>query len=108
MSQASVDVTKEKLLQEFTAVVSETEQLIKSVAGASGEKADALRVGVEQRLASAGERLAKIRADSVEQASAAAKATDEYVQGNPWRAIGIAALIAGAAGIVAGLLIQRR
>jgi ElaB/YqjD/DUF883 family membrane-anchored ribosome-binding protein len=108
MNQAPADVTKEKLFQEFTTVVAETEQLIKSVAGAGGEKADAIRASVGESLASAGERMAKIRGDAIAQASAAARATDEYVQGNPWRAIGIAALLAGATGVVAGLLIARR
>jgi ElaB/YqjD/DUF883 family membrane-anchored ribosome-binding protein len=40
----------------------------------------------------------------VARTKAAAKATDEYVHGHPWQAIGIAASI----GVVIGLLIGRR
>jgi ElaB/YqjD/DUF883 family membrane-anchored ribosome-binding protein len=103
-----VDATSEKLFREFTTVVAETEQLIKSVAGAGGEKAGVLKANIEQRLASAGEQLSKIREDAVTQASAAARSTDEYVQENPWRSVGIVAALAAAAGLIAGLLISRR
>jgi ElaB/YqjD/DUF883 family membrane-anchored ribosome-binding protein len=108
MNQTPSDVTKEKLLQEFNAVIAETEQLLKSVAGAGSLKAGALKTSVEQGLAAAGDRLAKIREESLGQATAAARATDEYVQGNPWRAVGLAAALAGITGLVAGLLIARR
>jgi len=37
-------------------------------------------------------------------ADSAAKATDEYVRANPWKAVGIGAL----AGFVLGLLVTRR
>jgi ElaB/YqjD/DUF883 family membrane-anchored ribosome-binding protein len=108
MNQVPTENTKEKLFQEFTTVVAETEQLIKSVAGAGSDKAGAIKASLEQGLASAEARMAKIRGDALAQATAAAKATDEYVQGNPWRSIGIAAALAAVGGLVAGLLISRR
>jgi ElaB/YqjD/DUF883 family membrane-anchored ribosome-binding protein len=40
----------------------------------------------------------------VEKTKVAAKATDEFVQENPWKAVGIGT----AAGIVIGMLISRR
>jgi len=45
---------------------------------------------------------------SLAQASAACKATDEYVQDNPWRSVGIVAAVAAVGGLLAGLLISRR
>jgi len=108
MNDAQTVVTNEKLLEEFNTVVSETEQLLKSLAGAGGQKAGALRADVEQRLATAGERLAKIREEALGQAGAAVRATDQYVHGNPWRTAGIAALLAAIAGLIAGVLIARR
>jgi ElaB/YqjD/DUF883 family membrane-anchored ribosome-binding protein len=101
-------VTKEQLLDEFNTVLAETEQLLASVANAGTDKAGALKASVEQGLASAGERLARIRDASREQANAAARATDAYVQESPWRAVGIAAALAGAVGLVAGMLLSRR
>jgi ElaB/YqjD/DUF883 family membrane-anchored ribosome-binding protein len=108
MSQTPSDVTKEKLLDEFNTVIAETEQLLKSVANAGSVKAGAFKTSVEQGLAAAGDRLAKIREESLSQANAAVTATDEYVQGNPWRAVGLVAALAGMTGLVAGLLIARR
>ena len=108
MKTHAPEVTKEKLLDDFNTVLAETEQLLSSVANASSDKAGALKASVEQSLASAGERLARIRDASREQAAAAARATDAYVQESPWRAVGIAAALAAAIGLAAGLLISRR
>ena len=46
MNQVPVENTKDKLFQEFTTVVSETEQLIKSVAGAGSDKAGAIKASL--------------------------------------------------------------
>ena len=108
MKTIAPEVTKEKLLDEFNTVLVETEQLLASVANASSDKAGALKASVEQGLASAGERLARIRDASAEQAKVAARATDDYVQESPWRAVGIAAALAAAAGLVAGMLLARK
>ena len=108
MNQVPAENTKEKLFQDFTTVVTETEQLIKCVAGAGTDKAGAIKASLEQGLASAEARMAKIRVDAIAQASAACKATDEYVQGNPWRSVGIVAAVAAIGGLLAGLLIARR
>jgi ElaB/YqjD/DUF883 family membrane-anchored ribosome-binding protein len=108
MNKIPADTTKEKLFQEFNTVVAETEQLIKTAAGAGSDKASALKASLANEFTAAGERLARIRDDAVTQCSTVAKTTDEYVQGNPWRSVGIVAALAGAAGLVAGLLISRR
>jgi ElaB/YqjD/DUF883 family membrane-anchored ribosome-binding protein len=108
MSHAQTPVTKERLSQEFQTVVAETEQLLSSLAGAGNEKAGALKSSVAESLAAAGQRLAKIREEALSQACASARATDEYVKADPWRAIGIFAGAAAVAGFVAGLVIARR
>jgi ElaB/YqjD/DUF883 family membrane-anchored ribosome-binding protein len=108
MSHATTEVTKEKLFEDFNAVVAETEQLLNSLAGAGADKAGAMRASVEQGLAAAGERLAQIRAASIAQAQASAHATDEYVHTHPWQSIGVTAAVAALAGLAAGLMIARR
>ena len=108
MSHAQTAVTKERLTEEFQAVVAETEQLLASLAGAGNEKAGALKASITESLAAAGERLAKIREQAVSQACTSARATDEYVKADPWRAIGIFAGTAALVGFVAGLVIARR
>jgi ElaB/YqjD/DUF883 family membrane-anchored ribosome-binding protein len=55
MNPTPSDVTKERLYDEFNTVVAETEQLIKSVASASSDKAGVLKESVEKSLAAAGE-----------------------------------------------------
>jgi ElaB/YqjD/DUF883 family membrane-anchored ribosome-binding protein len=108
MSQIPSDATKEKLFDEFNTVVAETQQLLKSIAHEGGDKAGAFRANLEKGLATAGERLAKIREESLKQAGDAARATDEYVHENPWQVVGAVAMFAAIAGLFAGLLIARR
>ena len=102
------DVNKERLLDEFQTVVAETENLLKSVAAAGTDKSAMLRGNVDQALATARLRLAEIREKSVAKANAAAVATDEYVQENPWRAMGVVALFSALAGLVVGIAVTRR
>lgn len=108
MSRVPVQVTKERLSEELHTVVAETEQLLASLAGAGNEKAGALKASIAESLADAGERLSKIREQAVSQACASARATDDYVKADPWRAIGIVAGVFAIAGVVTGLLVARR
>lgn len=108
MTQHAHEVTKEQLIQEFNLVVAETEQLLKSVANAGGEKAGALRTSVEQNLAIAKDRLRNLQQAATEKTRAAARATDEYAHDHPWQAIGIAAGLSLVIGAVIGLLLNRR
>jgi ElaB/YqjD/DUF883 family membrane-anchored ribosome-binding protein len=59
---------------------------------------------VEGNLQDAGESLAKAQKLLTKQAQVAADATDEYVHANPWKAVAIA----GAAGLLIGLLLNIR
>lgn len=102
------EVTKDQLIQEYNSVVSETEQLLKSVGSAGAEGAQHLRASVEQSLHVAKERLARMQKDIADRSRAAARVTEEYVQENPWQSVGTAAAIGALAGLVAGLLIARR
>jgi ElaB/YqjD/DUF883 family membrane-anchored ribosome-binding protein len=116
---ASVEVTKEKLLQDLNAVVAETEQLLRDTASVGGEKVATWRTGVELNLKSAKARLgdlehaavekAKATAQAaVEKAKATAQATDAYVHDKPWHAIGITAGVGVLVGLAVGMLLNRR
>jgi ElaB/YqjD/DUF883 family membrane-anchored ribosome-binding protein len=102
------EATKETLYREFNTVVDETEQLLKSVATASGGKAGALKANVGQALSAATDRLEQIRQQAIGQACAAARATDGYVRDKPWHTVGIVAALSASLGLVAGLLMARR
>jgi ElaB/YqjD/DUF883 family membrane-anchored ribosome-binding protein len=101
-------VARQKLMQDFNEVVSDTEQLLKSVAAAGGEKSHELRASVEQNLRLAKERLRELTEEAGARAKAAARKTDAYVHANPWQSIGIVAGIAAVVGLVLGLLLNRR
>jgi ElaB/YqjD/DUF883 family membrane-anchored ribosome-binding protein len=107
MIQPTKDVAKEQLLEGFHTVIAETDQLLRTAASASGEKA-VLRADAEYSLARAQEQLHSLQRAVTEGSQAAARATDEYVHENPWRAIGIAAGISLVAGTLIGLTLNRR
>ena len=100
----SADVTKAQLIHDFKAVVADAEALLKATAGQGGETMAAARAKVVESLAAAKAKMTDAEAALLARTKAAAKATDEYVHGHPWQAIGIAASV----GVVVGLLIGRR
>jgi ElaB/YqjD/DUF883 family membrane-anchored ribosome-binding protein len=97
-------ISREKLVDDFSAVLTEAEDLLKRAANESGERAKDLRSQVEAKLLAAKLRLQEIEGEAVDRARVAARMTDDYVHDNPWQAIGIAAAV----GFVAGLLMNRR
>jgi ElaB/YqjD/DUF883 family membrane-anchored ribosome-binding protein len=102
------EAPSEKLLKEFESVVAEAEHLIQSISEATSDKAGSVRTSVEAGLAATRDRLGRIRTQVVDQASGAARATDDYVQENPWQVIGVAAAAGVLAGLAAGHFIARR
>jgi len=108
MDTVTVEVTKEKLLQDLNKVVAETEQLLRDTASVGGEKVASWRTGVEQNLKVAKARLSDIEHAAVEKAKATAQATDHYVHEKPWQAIGITAGVGVLVGLAIGMLLNRR
>jgi ElaB/YqjD/DUF883 family membrane-anchored ribosome-binding protein len=96
------EVTKEQLIADFRAVVSDAEALIKATANQGGEALASARARAEASLARAKDKIADAEAALVGRAKAAAKATDVYVHENPWKAIGISAGIALLVGFIMG------
>ena len=97
-------VTKDKLVSDFKAVVADTEELLKLTAGQAGDKVADVRGRLTEKLSAAKYKLQDLEAAVVQKTKAAARATDDYVHDNPWRSVGVAAGI----GFIAGLLIGRR
>ena len=108
MTRHASVVTKGQLIEQFNAVVTETEHLLKSVATAGGEKVGALRAGAEQSLANAKDRLRELQHAATDQVEAASKTTDRYVHTHPWQAIGMAAALAAVTSVVVSLFLNRR
>lgn len=97
------EVSKEKLMQDLRVVVADAEELLRATAGQAGEKVSAVRDRIQENLIVAKENLAAAQETVVLKTKQAAKATDEYVHENPWKAVGIAA----GAGLIIGMLISR-
>ena len=97
-------VTKDKLVSDFKAVVADTEELLKLTAGQAGDKVADVRVRLNDKLTAAKYKLQDLEAAVVEKTKAAARATDDFVNDKPWQAVGIAAGI----GLLLGIIIGRR
>src|SRR5262245_37436013 len=100
----SLDTTREKLVDEFSAVLSEAEDMLKRAANETGERARDLRTQVEAKLLAAKLQLQELQGLAADRAKEAARVTDDFVHDHPWQVIGIAAAV----GFIAGLLMNRR
>lgn len=97
-------VNTDKLVADLKVVVSDAEELLKLTAGQAGDKIDSVRGRLAERLRLAGDQLVTVEKQVLEQTRKVARATDDYVHQNPWRAVGTAAGVA----FLVGLLIGRR
>lgn len=97
-------VSKDKLISDVKVVIADAEELLRATANSAGDKAADLRAKLQDRLAAARIKLADAEAVVVDKAKAVGRVTDDYVQDNPWRSVGIAAGF----GFIVGLLIGRR
>ena len=96
--------SKQKIVADMKIVVSDAEEILRATAGVAGEKMVDLREHIAERLHDAKMRLADAEAALVDKTKAAARATDDFVNDNPWQAVGIAAGI----GLLLGIIIGRR
>jgi ElaB/YqjD/DUF883 family membrane-anchored ribosome-binding protein len=97
-------LSKDKLVQDLKAVVSDAEELLRATANQAGEKISAARERIQDSMHRAKVKLADAEGVMLDKTKEAARATDEYVHENPWKAVGIAAGV----GFLLGLLISRR
>lgn len=95
---------KDKLAADFRAVMDDIDALMSSTGQDVSGEAKALRARIRERLDGAKEKLIDVQHEAVQRAKDAAAATDDYVHAKPWQAIGVAAAI----GLALGVLIGRR
>ncbi len=96
--------SKDQVVSDFKALLSEGEALFKSAAGSGDHALAAARDKFKEQLETAKTRYCELQDATVQQAKVAAKATDEYVHGNPWTSIAVA----GGVGLLVGMLITNR
>ncbi|HEY0955346.1 MAG TPA: DUF883 family protein [Roseateles sp.] len=95
-------LAKEKLAADFRAVMDDIDALMTATGNQAEGEVKALRARIRDRLDGAKERLLDAQHEAVERAKAAATATDNYVHEKPWQAIGVAAAVALAVGVLIG------
>ena len=104
MSDEMAVANKQKLVSDLKVVISDTEELLRATAGSAGDKVGELRERIGLRLRDAKERLIDLEIAVVDNTKAAARATDDFVHEEPWKAVGVAAAL----GLALGVLIGRR
>ena len=97
-------ISADQLIDDLTAVIRDAENLLRATAAQTGDKVEEVRARAEESVRQAKARLEGIEEEALEHARVLAGEADQYVRGNPWQAVGIAAGI----GLVLGLLMSRR
>ena len=102
MAEEMSVANKEKLVSDLKVVISDTEELLRATAGAAGEKVGDLRERLAIRLRDTKERIVDLEVALVDKTKAAARATDDFVHEEPWKAVGVAAAVGNALGVLIG------
>jgi len=102
-SRGPIENSKDVLVKDLKLVVGDADALLKEMADSTAEEFSAARNRVVATLADARSKLLEAQRSVSGKARCAADASLQYVAGNPWKAIGVAA----GAGLVIGLLLSR-
>jgi len=102
--QRNLQHARQAVIDEFHALLDDTERLLRCSAEATGDEVDALRAKIEGNLGRAREALQDREGSLREQGEAVRQATESYVHSHPWKSLGIAAGV----GLLLGLLAGRR
>jgi ElaB/YqjD/DUF883 family membrane-anchored ribosome-binding protein len=95
---------RDQLLSDLKTVIQDAEAWLRHSGHLTGEEFKAARARFERTLVKAKEDIVRLEEVAVEKAKVAAKATDEYVKENPWKAVGLGTAV----GVVIGMLIARK
>ena len=94
-------IAADRLKSDLRLLASDAEQLLRATASHTGRRITEARARTLESLAGVKARAGELTDDTVANARAAGRATDEYVHANPWRVVAIGA----AAGLGLGLLL---
>jgi len=100
----ATEAARKKLVDDFKALTTDTEELLRATANQTGERVSAVRARVEERLSKAKVAVDELREDVVERSRAAAEAADRTVREHPWESVAVAAAV----GFLLGMLTSRR
>lgn len=94
--------SKEKLVSDLRTLVNDAEELLMATASQAGEKIAVARQKIEQSLVEGKKALADSETALLKRSKECAEIADDYVRENPWGAVGIAAAV----GLAVGLLLR--
>ena len=97
----------ESTVVELNRVITQAEELLKTLGEEGGAAAEAVRQRVMRTVNQARVRLAETARRVRGAANEAARATDTYVHDNPWRSIAYGAAIGAAVAVLATALLRR-
>lgn len=103
----SYNRTRGQLIHDVSAVIEDTEELLKALGTESKEKIAGVRPRVETALLGAKARIAEMEAAAETRARQTAHDVDIYAHENPWKTAGIAAGVGAAVGAIIGVLLAR-
>lgn len=95
---------RDQLMSDLKSVIHDAESWLRNGSQMTGDELAAARAKFERTLSSAKADLIRLEENVVQRTKQAARATDEFVTENPWKAVGVGA----AAGILIGMLLARR
>jgi len=96
-----MNAPSEKIAHDAKVLVADIEEVLKATAEQTGDKVCAARARLHAALADAKSVITLHTRQVV-------RATDSYVQENPWKAVGILAGVSVTAGILVGILLGQR
>jgi ElaB/YqjD/DUF883 family membrane-anchored ribosome-binding protein len=96
--------TKDDLVREFRALISEGEELMRQTSSLSGDALAVARERFRARLADARSRVNTLGGVARDRGREYARVADDYVRESPWMSVGAAAGV----GFLLGVLIARR
>jgi ElaB/YqjD/DUF883 family membrane-anchored ribosome-binding protein len=100
----SMDVQKDKLIQDLRVVMRDAEEILKSSGQQLGDGAAHWRERTQDRLAQVREQISALQQQTTDRVVTAGRSTNEFVHRNPWAAVGVASGI----GLLAGFLMNNR
>lgn len=102
------DAQRERVMADLRIVIADAEELLRQGTQQDGAATIDWRTKAEARIEEARNALRDMRDAVYDRARSAGHAADDYVNRNPWQAIGVTAGIAAAAGLLIGFLLGRR
>ncbi|XHN44874.1 transmembrane protein [Lonepinella sp. MS14437] len=98
------DKKREELLDEIRDILTNAEELFDEKSKSGEAELKKLKEKLSSRVGDAKEKFASLQEDAIAGAKQVVKQTDEIVQENPYKAIGVAGVI----GLLLGVLVSKR